>query len=169
MVGGPAAPSDDCVLLKAPPRTTEAWTKAERRPGGMEAAAAGSSTPAGSAGHPWVSSAPAQALLNLLANQALARDQPARDQPARDQPLLLPQELLAAAVANYTHSVRNWSFELDTKSPPLPPPPPHSSPAEVPVSGAFQSMDSSIQYGHTLPTDPSDPSGHHNLLLLSSR
>lgn len=90
-------------------------------------------------------SAPGRSLLDLLANQTLARSQLSWDQPARDQPLLLPEELLAAAVANYTHSVRSWSFELDAQSPPLPPPPPHSSPAEVPVSRAYQSMDSSIQ------------------------
>lgn len=150
VVGGPAAPSGDCGVLQASPRTTEAWTKPESRPGGAEAAAAGSSTPAGSAGRPRVGSAPGPSLLDLLANQTLARsqlssDRPARDQPAQDQPLLLPEELLAAAVANYTHSVRNWSFELDAQSPPLPPPPPHSSPAEFPVSGEYQSMDSSIQ------------------------
>lgn len=62
-----------------------------------------------------------------LAHQALARD----------QPLLMSQELLAAAVANYAHSVRNWSFALDTKSPPPPPPAPQSSPVEFPVSGVY--------------------------------
>lgn len=125
--GGPAAPSDDCAVLQGSPQMTEAWTKPERRPGGMEAAAAGSSTPAGSAGRPPVSSAPGPSPLNLLADQALARE----------PPLLLSQELLAAAVANYTHSVKKWSFALDTKSPPLPPPPPQSSPVEFPVSGVY--------------------------------
>lgn len=70
-------------------------------------------------------SAPAHSLLDLLADQALAQE----------QPLPVPQELLTAAVAKYKHSVQRWSFGVDTKSPPLPPPPPQSSPVNFPVSG----------------------------------
>lgn len=72
-----------------------------------------------------VTSAPAHSLLDLLADQALAQE----------QPLPVPQELLTAAVAKYKHSVQHWSFGVDTKSPPLPPPPPQSSPVSFPVSG----------------------------------
>lgn len=80
----------------------------ERRSGGVEAAA-GPSTPAGSAGRPPARSAPAGSLQ------------------------LAPQELLASR----THLVKNWSFALDSDSPPPPPPPPQSSPVEVPVSGLY--------------------------------
>lgn len=72
-----------------------------------------------------VTSTPAQSLLDLLADQALAQE----------QPLPVPQELLTAAVAKYKHSVQRWRFGVDTKSPPLPPPPPQSSPVNFPVSG----------------------------------
>ncbi len=67
--------------------------------------------------------APTHSLLDLLADQALARDPP----PS------VSQELLAAAVAKYKHSVQPWSFMLSSKSPPLPPPPPQSSPVGFPV------------------------------------
>ncbi|KAI4832618.1 hypothetical protein KUCAC02_015580 [Chaenocephalus aceratus] len=41
----------------------------------------------------------------------------------------IPQELLAAAVAQYKRSVQHWILGSDTGSPPVPPPPPpHSSP-----------------------------------------
>lgn len=61
--------------------------------------------------------------LELLADQALARE----------RPLPVPQELLAAAVARYRHSVQHWSFGIvDVKSPP---PPPQSSPVGFPVTG----------------------------------
>ncbi|KAK5926081.1 hypothetical protein CgunFtcFv8_021681 [Champsocephalus gunnari] len=60
-------------------------------------------------------SAQTQSLLELLAEQALARVQP------------IPQELLAAAVAQYKRSVQHWILGSDTGSPPVPPPPPHSS------------------------------------------
>uniref|UniRef100_A0A8C4IE51 Ubinuclein 1 n=1 Tax=Dicentrarchus labrax TaxID=13489 RepID=A0A8C4IE51_DICLA len=73
-------------------------------------------------------STPTHTLLDLLADQALARE----------QPLSVSQELLAAAVAKYKHSVQHWSFGADTKSPPLPPPPPQSSPVGFPVSGVCQ-------------------------------
>lgn len=124
--GAPAAQSRECAVLQGPAQTTEASTKPEHRRGGMEAAAAASSTPAGSAGHPALRFAqPAPAHLSLPADQAPA------------QPLLVPQELLAAAVTNYAHSVKKWSLGLDTKSPPLPPPPPQSSPVEFPGSGLY--------------------------------
>eukprot|EP00064_Thunnus_orientalis_P010897 superscaffoldBa00001520_g10926 len=71
------------------------------------------------------SSAPVHSLLDVLADQALARE----------QPLSVSQELLAAAVAKYKRSVQQWSFSVDTKSPPFPPPPPQSSPVGFPVSG----------------------------------
>lgn len=62
-------------------------------------------------------SAQTQSLLELLAEQALARVQP------------IPQELLAAAVAQYKRSVQHWILGSDTGSPPVPPPPPpHSNP-----------------------------------------
>ncbi|TKS68588.1 Ubinuclein-2 [Collichthys lucidus] len=70
-------------------------------------------------------SAPTNSLLNLLADQALSRE----------QPLSVSQEILAAAVAKYKHSVQRWTFGVDTKSPPLPPPPPQSSPVGFPLSG----------------------------------
>lgn len=73
-------------------------------------------------------STPTHSLLDLLADQALARE----------QPLSVSQELLAAAVAKYKHSVQRLSFGVDTKSPPLPPPPPQSSPVGFPVSGVCQ-------------------------------
>lgn len=116
----PVSGAPDC-LLQGSPQRTEASKKPERRPGGMEAAAGCS------AGRPPVSSAPGPSLLSLLADQALARE----------QPLLVSQQLLAAAVNSYTRSVKNWSFVLDAESPPPPPPPPQSSPVELPVSGAY--------------------------------
>ncbi|XP_027139209.1 ubinuclein-1 [Larimichthys crocea] len=70
-------------------------------------------------------SAPTNSLLNLLADQALSRE----------QPLSVSQEILAAAVAKYKHSVQRWTLGVDTKSPPLPPPPPQSSPVGFPLSG----------------------------------
>ncbi len=97
--------------------------------GGGVAVDAGSSTPAESDEPPAnATSAPTHSLLNLLADQALARE----------QPLTVSQELLAAAVAKYRRSVQHWSFGVDTKSPPLPPPPPQSSPVGFPVSGVCQ-------------------------------
>lgn len=79
----------------------------------------------GSAGRPLLTSDPGPSLLNLLAEQALGRE----------PPLPASQELLADAVTNYTPPVKNWSFALDTKSPPLAP---QSSPVELPLSGLYQ-------------------------------
>lgn len=73
-------------------------------------------------------SAPPHSLLDILADQALARE----------QPFTLPQELLAEAVAKYRRVVQHWSFSVDTKSPPVHPPPPQSSPVGFPVSRAQQ-------------------------------
>ncbi|KAF7644987.1 hypothetical protein LDENG_00212370 [Lucifuga dentata] len=67
-------------------------------------------------------SAPSHSLLDLLAEQALAR-----------QHLLthsISQELLEAAVAKYNHSA--WPLCVEMQSPPLPPSLPHSSPADFP-------------------------------------
>ncbi|XP_034083232.1 LOW QUALITY PROTEIN: ubinuclein-1-like [Gymnodraco acuticeps] len=62
-----------------------------------------------------------QSLVELLAEQALARVQP------------IPQEFLAAAVAKYKRSVQHLILGSDTRSPPVPPPPPHSSPVGFPL------------------------------------
>ncbi|XP_032384452.1 ubinuclein-1 isoform X1 [Etheostoma spectabile] len=87
---------------------------------------AGSSTPT-AADKPRVSATSSQthSLLDLLAEQALARE----------QHFSVPQELLAAAVAKYKLSLQRCSFGVDTRSPPLAPPPPQSSPVGFPLSG----------------------------------
>ncbi|KAF3687946.1 Ubinuclein-2 [Channa argus] len=82
-------------------------------------------------------SAPPHSLLDLLADQALAQQ----------QPFSVSQELLAAAVAKYKRSVQHWRFGLDTKSPPFPPPPPHSSPVAFPVRGACQMVLAQLPQG----------------------
>uniref|UniRef100_A0A3B4UKS2 Ubinuclein 1 n=1 Tax=Seriola dumerili TaxID=41447 RepID=A0A3B4UKS2_SERDU len=108
-----------------------ALKKMESKIGGGVTVDAGSSTPAESGGELRVNatSAPTHSLLDLLADQALAREQPLR----------VSQELLAAAVAKYKRSVQHWSFEVDTKSLPPPPPAPQSSPVSgLPVSGVCQ-------------------------------
>ncbi|XP_028288672.1 ubinuclein-1-like [Parambassis ranga] len=89
--------------------------------GGVNPTTVQSDEPPGS-----VTPAPARSSLDLLADQALARE----------QSLTVSQELLTAAVAKYRHSVQHWSF--DTKSPPLPPPPPQSSPINFPMSMVCQ-------------------------------
>lgn len=145
-VPGPRATSDGCSVLQGSPTLTglhqeaddvfiessnisnpaPALKKVEGKTG-VVTVNAGSSTPA-EADKPLLTatSAPAHSLLNLLADQALARE----------QPLSVSQELLAAAVAKYKRSVQHWSFgTLDTKSPPFPPPPPQSSPVGFPLSG----------------------------------
>ncbi|XP_074521394.1 ubinuclein-1-like [Halichoeres trimaculatus] len=73
-------------------------------------------------------SAPTPSLLDLLADQALAQE----------QPMSVSHELLAAAVAKYQQSVQHWSFGFDTKSPPFPPPPPQTSPVGFSMSEACQ-------------------------------
>ena len=73
-------------------------------------------------------SAPSQSLLDLLADQALAQE----------QPVSVSQELLVAAIPKDKHSVQHGSLMPDTRSLPLPPPPPQSSPVEFPVSGVCQ-------------------------------
>lgn len=101
----------------------------EGKTGGGVVLDAGSSTPV-ETDKPLVNatSAPAHSPQDVLADQALARE----------QPLPASQELLAAAVAKYKRSVQHWSFSIDTKSPPFPPPPPQSSPVGFPVSGMCQ-------------------------------
>ncbi|XP_008434525.1 ubinuclein-1 isoform X2 [Poecilia reticulata] len=61
---------------------------------------------------------PGCSLLDILADQALACE----------QPLALSRDYLAAAV------FKPWSVGTDDRSPPLPPPPPHSSPINFPES-----------------------------------
>lgn len=61
---------------------------------------------------------PGCSLLDILADQALACE----------QPLTLSRDYLAAAV------FRPWSVGMDDRSSPLPPPPPHSSPINFPES-----------------------------------
>ncbi|XP_037621124.1 ubinuclein-1-like [Sebastes umbrosus] len=147
-ISGPPATSDGCSVLQGPPlpkgfpkeeeddvnivcsnicnsmslgtekKEAAALKKAE---GKTVAVDAGSSTPV----KVNATSAPSQSLLDLLADQALARE----------QPFSISQELLAAAVAKYKRSVQHWSFGVDTKSPPHPPPPPQSSPVGFPLSG----------------------------------
>lgn len=77
----------------------------------------------------WISSTPAptHSLLDLLAEQALAREQLLTHS--------ISQELIAAAVAKCKHSA--WSLGLDVQSPPLPPPPPQSSPVGFPENREF--------------------------------
>ncbi|XP_047435017.1 ubinuclein-1 [Mugil cephalus] len=90
---------------------------------------AGLTTPAESEGPPVnTTSAPTHSFLDLLADQALAHE----------QPLTVSQELLAVAVAKYKHSVQHWSLSVDTRSPPLPPAPPHSSPVDFPLNRVCQ-------------------------------
>uniref|UniRef100_A0A4W6G8B4 Ubinuclein 1 n=1 Tax=Lates calcarifer TaxID=8187 RepID=A0A4W6G8B4_LATCA len=116
------------MSLGAVGKESTALKKVEGKKGGVTVDAH-PSTPAES-DEPLVNatSAPTQSLLDLLADQALAQE----------QPLTVSQELLAAAVAKYKRSFQRWSFGLDTKSPPLPPPPPQSSPVSFPVSGVCQ-------------------------------
>ncbi|KAF1394719.1 hypothetical protein PFLUV_G00004070 [Perca fluviatilis] len=89
---------------------------------GRVAVDAGSSTPtAADKIRVSAASAPTRSLLDLLAEQALARE----------QHLPVPQELLALAVAKYKRSVQRCSFGMDTRSPPVAPPPPQSSPCRL--------------------------------------
>ncbi|KAM6942375.1 ubinuclein-1-like [Lycodopsis pacificus] len=157
-VGGPRATSEGCSVLQGPPplrglaqeaadviivslnsndstslgtekKEAAASKRVESATGGV-AVDAGSSTPAKADKPPVnVASAPNRSLLDILADQALARE----------QPFSVSQELIAAAVAKYKPSVQHWSFGVDTKSPPFlsppPPPPPRSSPVGFPMSG----------------------------------
>ncbi|XP_071359566.1 ubinuclein-1-like isoform X2 [Trachinotus anak] len=108
--------------LGAAKKEPTALKNVEGKKGGRVTVDACSTTPVDS-GEPRVNttSAPTHSLLDLLADQALAREQPLR----------VSHELLAAAVAKYKHSIQRWSFEGDTKNPP---PPLQSSP----VSGVCQ-------------------------------
>ncbi|KAM9363765.1 LOW QUALITY PROTEIN: ubinuclein-1-like [Symphorus nematophorus] len=150
-VVGPPAMSDVCsILQESPPakgplqeagdvfieeslasvnKEVAPSKKVEGNGGGGAAVDAGSSAPV-EADEPLVSavSGPTHSLLDLLADQALARE----------QPLSISQELLVAAIAKYKRSVQHWSFTGDTRSPPLPPPPPQSSPVGFPVSEVCQ-------------------------------
>ncbi|XP_031719164.1 ubinuclein-1-like [Anarrhichthys ocellatus] len=157
-VGGPRATSDGCSVLQGPPplrglaqeaadviivssnssnstslgteKKEAADLKRVESATGEVAVDAGSSTLAKADKPPVdITSAPNRSLLDLLADQALARE----------QPFSVSQELIAAAVAKYKRSVQHWSFGVDTKSPPFlsppPPPPPQSSPVGFPMSG----------------------------------
>ncbi|XP_042340557.1 ubinuclein-1-like [Plectropomus leopardus] len=108
--------------------------KMEGKTGGEVAVDAGSSTPADK---PLITttSAPTNSPLDLLADQALARE----------QPFPVPQELLSVAVAKYKRSVQHWSFGVDINSPPLPPPPPQSSPVGFPLSGVCHGLPQLLQ------------------------
>ncbi|XP_056222615.1 ubinuclein-1-like [Seriola aureovittata] len=134
--------SNICNSMQLGVARTEAAAskKMESKIGGGVTVDAGSSTPAESGGELRVNatSAPTHSLLDLLADQALAREQPLR----------VSQELLAAAVAKYKRSVQHWSFEVDTKNLLPPPPAPQSSPVGgLPVSGVCQ-----VVFPQLLPT-----------------
>ncbi|XP_060910590.1 ubinuclein-2-like isoform X3 [Labrus mixtus] len=102
---------------------------------------AGSSTPTESEGTPVIpTSTPTPSLLDLLADQALARE----------QPLSVSQELLAAAVAKYKNSGGHWNFQFDTKTPPLPPPPPHPSPVVMPQKLQMGDLSRHVDAGEVL-------------------
>ncbi|XP_054635449.1 ubinuclein-1 isoform X2 [Dunckerocampus dactyliophorus] len=64
---------------------------------------------------------------NILTDQTLAYM----------RPLVPSQELLAAAVAKYKHSLQHWTFSTNNGSPPLPPPP-QCSPVNFPEDGLCQ-------------------------------
>ncbi|XP_041642245.1 ubinuclein-1-like isoform X2 [Cheilinus undulatus] len=97
--------------------------KEEVKSGERNAMDTGSTKPVETNGSPVITTPPpTSSLLDLLADQALARE----------QPLSVSQELLAAAVSKYYNSVQHRSFEFDTKSPLLPPPPPQTSPVVMP-------------------------------------
>ncbi|XP_065811820.1 ubinuclein-1-like isoform X3 [Labrus bergylta] len=101
----------------------------------------GSSTPTESEGTPVIpTSTPTPSLLDLLADQALARE----------QPLSVSQELLAAAVAKYKNSGGHWSLQFDTKTPPLPPPPPHPSPVVMPQKLQMGDLSRYVDAGEVL-------------------
>ncbi|XP_076003767.1 ubinuclein-1-like [Genypterus blacodes] len=108
--------------LPAGEREMSVMKKMEAKLG--EGVAVGSSTPVETDKQPLISSTPAptHSLLDLLAEQALARAQPLTQ--------TISQELLAAAIAKCKQSA--WSLGLDLQSPPLPPPPPQSSPVAFP-------------------------------------
>ncbi|KAL6111027.1 ubn1 [Pungitius sinensis] len=112
---------DDVVVLRpdvdAPPRLA-AEDKGEAAQGAV------SPPPAE------VNAAATPSHLDVLADQALARE----------QHLLVSQELLAAAVAKYKHSVQRWGFGGDAKSPPLSPRPPQSSPVGFPLGGTCRGV-----------------------------
>lgn len=109
-------------------KEVDASKKVDSKNEGMVVVDAGSSTSAESDEPLITTIAPTNSLLDLLADHALAQE----------QPLSVSQELLAAAVAKYKQSVHHWSFVVDSKSPPLPPPPPQSSPVGFPVNGVCQ-------------------------------
>ncbi|XP_077935723.1 ubinuclein-1 isoform X4 [Gasterosteus aculeatus] len=116
---------EDDVVITSPDVNVAPWLDSEEKEArgkpaeAAEDAVSSSPAPATSAGTP--------SLLDVLADQALARE----------QPLLVSQELLAAAVAKYKHSVRRWGFGADTKSPPRPP---QSSPVGFPLSGTCRGV-----------------------------
>uniref|UniRef100_A0A668A6S5 Ubinuclein-1-like n=1 Tax=Myripristis murdjan TaxID=586833 RepID=A0A668A6S5_9TELE len=91
--------------------------------------------------------APGLSSLDLLAEQALAREQSVTDS--------ISHEVLAAAVASakYKPAVQHWSLGV---SPPLPPPPPQSSPASSPGNREYHLLVPAVQ-------QVTDFSGHgHN-------
>ncbi|XP_034713279.1 ubinuclein-1-like isoform X2 [Etheostoma cragini] len=102
-----------------------ALRKVEDETGSVTVDAGSSTTTAADKPRVSTTSSPTHSLLDLLAEQALARE----------QHFSVPQELLAAAVAKYKLSLQRCSFGVDTRSPPLAPPPPQSSPVGFPLSG----------------------------------
>ncbi|KAM8879987.1 ubinuclein-1-like isoform 2-T2 [Spinachia spinachia] len=109
---------DDKVVVPRP----DVGTPASPGPGEKGAAEGKAAQPSSSPAE--VHAAP-PSLLDVLADQALARE----------PPRLVSQELLAAAVARYNHSVQRWGFGVDAKSPPRSPRPPQSSPVGFPLIG----------------------------------
>ncbi|KAM4584778.1 ubinuclein-1-like [Odontesthes bonariensis] len=126
----------DCVCLGGDEKRGGALLKGEIKEFG-----AGSSTPS-DGGKPPVNgaSAPTHSLLDILADEALARE----------QSLPLSQEFLAAAVA------KHWSFGLDPNSPPLPPPPPQSSPVDFPERMCRVVFPGLPQGGHEMREGPGE-------------
>ncbi|XP_058497206.1 ubinuclein-1-like isoform X1 [Solea solea] len=118
------------ISMFIPPDATtkEAAAPPKKNEGATVAAAAAASTPISTQPSLSASAAPSHSPLELLADQALARG----------QPLMVPQEILAAAIIKYKLSGQHWnSFGVNMKSPP---PPPQSSPVGFPEFRVCQSV-----------------------------
>ncbi|KAM7010119.1 ubinuclein-1-like [Tautogolabrus adspersus] len=162
--GSPTLPQEPDIVFIVNPNTStstalggvkkgvSALKNLEVKTGEVVAVDAGSSTPAESEGPPVITtSAPTPSLLDLLADQALARE----------QPLSVSQELLVAAVAKYKNSGGHWNFEFNTKRPSLPPPPPHTSPVVMPQKLQLGDLSQHVDAGEVLIiSDDSDNNEH---------